>query len=114
MYTLIHLVLYTCISVLKLHYYKNIDVLYIKMLKALYRMLTATILYHKKNVHNFKTIRFKLNLYDPYNANLIVKNKQHTSTWHVNNFKSSHVDLTINDDFYAWLSTNMEAMKLER
>ena len=31
-----------------------------------------------------------------------MKGKQHTITWHVDDVKSSHMDSTVNDEFYAW------------
>ena len=66
-------------------------IIYVKMLKALYGMLTASILYYKKFVNDLKTIGFKLNPYDPCVANQIVNGMQHTITWHVDDVKSSQV-----------------------
>ena len=43
-----------------------------------------------------------MNPYDVCVANRIVKGKQHTITWHVDDVKSSHVDPKVNDDFYEW------------
>ena len=72
------------------------------MLKALYGMLTASILYYKKFVTDIKTIGFKLNPYDPCVANRVVNGKQHTVTWHVDDVKSSHINPKVNDEFYNW------------
>jgi hypothetical protein len=36
-------------------------------------------------------------------ANRMVKGKQHTVTWHVDDLKSSHVNPKVNDDFLIWL-----------
>jgi hypothetical protein len=44
-----------------------------------------------------------VNPYDPCVTNRIVKGKQHTVSWHVNDLKSSHVDSTVNDEFKNWL-----------
>jgi hypothetical protein len=44
-----------------------------------------------------------VNPYDPCVANRIVKGKQHTVSWHVDDLKSSHVDSTVNDEFENWL-----------
>jgi hypothetical protein len=38
-------------------------------------------------------------------VNRIVKGKQHTVTWHIDDLKSSHVDPQVNDKFLAWLKT---------
>jgi hypothetical protein len=45
----------------------------------------------------------EVNLYDPCVANHIVKVKQHTVSWHVDDLKSSHVDSKVNDQFLQWL-----------
>eukprot|EP00978_Attheya_sp_CCMP212_P035200 scaffold151672_cov35-Attheya_sp.AAC.2 len=36
----------------------------------------------------------------------MIKGKQHTLTWHIDNIKSSHVDSKVNTKFLAWLETN--------
>jgi hypothetical protein len=77
-------------------------IVYVKMLKALYGMLTASILFYNKFVSDIKTLRFELNPYDPCFANHKVNGKQHTVTWHVNNMKSSHIDPRVNNKFYKW------------
>ena len=71
---LVNILLETCPEVYDNYvFYKgktnNNKIIYVKNLKALYRMLTASILYYKKFVNNFKTIGFELNLYNPCVAN---------------------------------------------
>jgi hypothetical protein len=77
--------------------------LYVKVLKALYGMLEAALLFYKKLRKDLESVRFKVNSYDPCVANRTVSNKQHMVTWHVDNLKSSHVYSKVNDDFLKWL-----------
>ena len=83
---------------------KGKKVLYVRLLKALYGMLIASLLYYKRFVKDISTIGFKINPYDPCVANRIVNGKQHTITWHVDDLKSSHVDPKVNDEFLKWLN----------
>ena len=78
-------------------------VLYVRMLKALYGMLTASLLYYKKFKKDIEEIGFQLNPYEPCVANRTIGNKQHTITWHVDDIKSSHIDPKVNDNFHEWL-----------
>jgi hypothetical protein len=80
----------------------NSKVLYVDMMKALYGMMIASILYYKKFRHDIEKIGFVINPYDICVANRMVKGKQQTITWHVDDVKSSHVDPTVNDEFYQW------------
>jgi hypothetical protein len=82
---------------------KKQKVLYVRMLKALYGMLIASLLYYKKFRADIEGIRFVVNPYDPCVANQMIKGKQHTVTWYVDDLKSSHVDPKVNDDFHGWL-----------
>jgi hypothetical protein len=79
-------------------------VLYVMMLMVIYGMLQSLLLYYKKFRKDIKSIGFEVNPYDPCVANCIVKGKQHTVSWHVNDLKSSHVDSTVNDKFKNWLN----------
>jgi hypothetical protein len=85
-------------------YENGIKVLYVKVLKALYGMLIASLLFYKKLRKDLESIGFKVNPYDPCVANRIINGNQHTVTWHVDDLKSSHVDPKVNDKFLEWLS----------
>lgn len=78
-------------------------VVYVRMVKALYGLIIASLLYYKKFKKDIETIGFKVNPYDPCVANRVVNGKQHTVTWHVDDLKSSHVDPKVNDTFLEWL-----------
>jgi hypothetical protein len=75
------------------------DVLYVRMLMALYGMLVVSILYYKKFRKDIESIGFEVNPYDICVANRKVNGKQHTVTWHVDDVKSSHVNSEVKDDF---------------
>jgi hypothetical protein len=80
-------------------YEANKPVLYVRMLKALYGMLIASILYYKKFCKDIEGIGFVVNPYDPCVANRIQKGKQQTVTWHVDDLKISYIDPKVNDIF---------------
>jgi hypothetical protein len=93
-------------------YKANKPVLYVRMLRALYGMLVASILYYKKFCKDIKGIRFVVNPYDPYVANQRVKGKQQTVTWHVDDLKSSHVNPKVNNEFYKCLEATYGSKEL--
>jgi len=72
------------------------------MLKALYGMLVASLLYYKKFRKDIEGIGYEINPYDPCVGNKTVNGKQHTLVWHVDDVKASHVDKKVNDDFHKW------------
>ena len=78
-------------------------ILYVLMLKGLYGMLIASLLYYRKFVSDIKKIGFELNPYDPCTANRSVNGSQHTIVWHVDDIKSSHKNKEVNDRFFKWL-----------
>ena len=59
-------------------YEKGHKVLYVQVVRALYGMLVAALLWHKKFRADLESIGFKFNPYDPCVANRIVNGKQHT------------------------------------
>ena len=83
-------------------------VLYVKMLKALYGMLKASILYYKKFRTDIESIGYLVNPYDACVTNKIINGEQHTLTWHVDDVKASHVDTKVNDNFTNGVKVNME------
>ena len=83
-------------------YDNNKKVLYVRMLKALYGMMIASVLYYKKFRKDIESIGYEVNPYDNCVANKNIKGKQHTITWHVDDVKSSHVDPGVNKEFYKW------------
>jgi hypothetical protein len=83
---------------------KGQKVLYVKMHKALYGMLRSALLFYRKLVGDLENDGFQINPYDPCVANRIVRGKQQTVIWHVDDLKASHVDPEVNSDFGRWLT----------
>ena len=80
-------------------------VLYVRMIKALYGMMIASILYYKKFRKDIESIGFELNPNDMSVVNRMVNGKQHTVTWnawHIDDVKSIHVDPKVNAKFHTW------------
>ena len=78
-------------------------VLYVQVLRALYGMLQAALLWYKKFRSELEEEGFKFNPYDPCVANRMRKGSQHTIVFHVDDIKSSHKLPKVNDDFAEWL-----------
>ena len=83
-------------------YERNKKVLYVRMNKALYGMMIASVLYYKKFRKDIESIGYEVNPYDNCVANKVVNGEQHTIKWHVDDAKASHVDAKVNDEFYNW------------
>ena len=84
-------------------------IIYVKLQKALYGTLQASLLFWKNLTKTLKDSGFEINLYDWCVANKIVNSKQLTVVWHVNDLKISHVDkevvtecINILDQKYGW------------
>jgi hypothetical protein len=74
------------------------------MQKAIYGLLRSALLFYKKLVANLESIGFKLNPYDPCEANKEVNGTQMMVCWHVDNLKVSHMDPKENTRFGDWFS----------
>jgi hypothetical protein len=85
--------------------YKGETVLYVRLLNALYGIMKAALLYYQRFVTDLKSIGFEINPYDPCVANKIVKGKQLTVVWHVDDLKVSHVSSNIVTKMADWLKS---------
>jgi hypothetical protein len=83
---------------------KGRKVLYVLVLRAIYGMLVASLLWYKKFRSDLEQIGFHFNDYDPCVANCMVNGKQHTIRFHVDDVKASHIDPMVNNKFDAWLN----------
>uniref|UniRef100_A0A7S1V1J3 Reverse transcriptase Ty1/copia-type domain-containing protein n=1 Tax=Grammatophora oceanica TaxID=210454 RepID=A0A7S1V1J3_9STRA len=79
-------------------------VLYVVVLKAIYGMLVASLLFYKKFRVDLEGVDFVFNDYDPCVANRMIRGKQQTVRFHVDDVMSSHVDPKVNDEFDKWLN----------
>ncbi len=64
--------------------------LYVKMLKAMYGLMRAALLFYLKLCADLQEYGFTMNEYDPCVANKMIDGKQLTVTWHVDDLKASH------------------------
>ena len=72
------------------------------VLRAIYGMLVASLLFYKKLRKDLENIKFVFNLYDPCVANRIINGSQHTIRFHVDDVMSSHEKSKVNDKFGKW------------
>jgi hypothetical protein len=82
-------------------------VLYVQVMRAIYGMLEAVILWYKKFRGELEQKGFKFNPYDPYVANRTEKGSQHMLLFHMDDLKSSHKDSKVNGQFDKWLQENL-------
>jgi hypothetical protein len=78
-------------------YEKNRKVLYVQVMRVIYEMLEAALLWYKKFQGELEQILFKFNPFDPCVANCTEKGSQHTLLFHVVDRKSSDKDPKVND-----------------
>ena len=84
-------------------YERGRKVVYVQVLKAIYGMLTASLLWYKKFRKDLEAIGFKFNDYDACIANRIKDGSQQTIRFHVDDIMSSHKNPKVNDKFGEWL-----------
>jgi hypothetical protein len=72
--------------------------LYLQVLRALYGMLVAALLWHRQFREDLESVGFKFNVYDPCVANRKVRKKQQTVKFHVDDLMSEHVDYEYESD----------------
>ena len=82
---------------------KGHKVVYVQVMKAIYGMLTASLLWYKKFRKDLEGIGFKFNDYDACIANRIKDGSQQTIRFHVDDIMSSHMNPQVNDKFGHWL-----------
>jgi len=85
-------------------------VLIVECLNAVYGTMVAALLYYKKFVKSLKSQAFKLNPYDGCMANKIVKGKQITIFFHVDDCKISHEVPQVIDETMKWLKAEYESI----
>jgi hypothetical protein len=87
-------------------YEKNRKVVYVQVMRAIYRMLEATLLWYKKLRGELEQAGFKFNPYNPCVANQTEEGSQHTLLFLMDDLKSSHKDSKVNCKFDKWLQNN--------
>jgi hypothetical protein len=81
----------------------DLKVLIVECFNAIYGMMVAALLYHKKFVKSLTKQGFKLNPYGGCVTNKIVKGKLITICFHVDNCKISHKYSKVVDETIKWL-----------
>jgi hypothetical protein len=79
-------------------------VLYVQVLRGLYGMLIAALMWFQKFKTDLMEIGYKFNPYDPCVANKKIEGKRHTVRFHVDDVMASHVNTNINDEFHKWMN----------
>ena len=80
--------------------YKNgVTTIYIEIIKALYGIIEAPLLWYQHLKLDLVKDRFIVNPYNLCVANKTINGKQLTVTWHVDDPKISHVDEQVVEDF---------------
>ena len=86
----------------KVVFEKGKKVLCVQVLRAIYGMLDAALLYYKKFCKDLEEIGFKFNPHDACVANKKVQGRRLTVCFHVDDLKVSHVITRVVDDFIQW------------
>jgi hypothetical protein len=71
---------------------KGKKVLYLRLQKALYRMMKSTLSFYRKLISKLKGMGFEVNPYDPCIVNKMVNDSQMTVRWHVDDLMISHTN----------------------
>ena len=69
---------------------KGNSLLYVKLLKALYGLMEASLMFYQKLRKDLEDKEFEVNPYDPCVANKMIDGSQFTIVWHVDDLKLSH------------------------
>ncbi len=85
-------------------------VLIVECLNAIYGMMVAALLYYKKCVKSLTKQGFKLDPYDGCVANKIVKGKQITICFYVEDCKISYENSKVVDETTKWLQADYESI----
>ena len=95
----------------KIVYKKGKQVLYLEVLKAIYGMLIASLLWYRKFRKELESIGFEFNSYDPCVANRLVRTHQQTIRFHVDDLLVSCIDKKANDELYSWCNKKYGSIK---
>lgn len=80
-------------------------VLLVRLEKALYGIMQASLIFYQQLSRDLKQKGFKINPYDPCVANMDVDGSQLTVIWHVDDMKVSHVKSQVATDTIKWLQS---------
>jgi hypothetical protein len=89
---------------------KGTKQLLVQCQNAIYGTMVASLLYYRKFCKSLKDIGFEFNPYDPCVANKIIKGKQMTICFHVDDCKLSHKSPKEMDKMIKWLKEEYESI----
>ncbi len=89
---------------------KGGKMLLVECMNAIYGTMIAGLLYCRNFAESLERKKFIKNPYDPCIWNKVIKRKQCTICFHVDNCKISHVILKVIDDMIAWLPQEYESI----
>jgi hypothetical protein len=87
---------------------KGVKTLSVECMNAIYGTMTAGLLYYRNFAESLERKKFIKNPYDPYLWNKVMRGKQCTICFHVDDCKISHVILRVINDMIAWLHQEYE------
>ena len=71
---------------------KGEAMLYVRLSKAMYRLLQSVLLFYQKLRQELEDYGFEINPYGPCVASKVINGSQMTVTWHVDDLNVSHND----------------------
>ena len=81
-------------------------VFYVVVLRAIYGILVALLLFYKKYIGDLENVAFDFNPYYPYVANRIKVSKQHKMRFYVEYVSSSVLNPEVKGDFNKSMNCN--------
>ncbi|CAJ1960266.1 unnamed protein product [Cylindrotheca closterium] len=86
-------------------------VIYVVILRAIYGMLQASLLWYRHLRASLEEYGFVFNKYDPCIANRMVNGKQLTIRFHVDDVLASHMEQAVLEDFFTWINERYGGLK---
>jgi hypothetical protein len=85
-------------------------VVLVQCLNAVYGTMVAALLYYRKFVKSLMKQGYNINPYDGCVVNKVVKGKQVTICFHIDDYKISHKSSGVIDDTIAWLRVEYKSI----
>jgi hypothetical protein len=89
---------------------KGVKQLIVQCLNAIYGTMVASLLYYRKFSKSLIDEGYEFNSYDPCVANKMIRGKQMTICFHVDDCKLSHVSTKVMDSTIKWLKREYESI----
>jgi hypothetical protein len=86
-------------------------VIYVVILRAIYGMLQASLLWYRNLRASLEEYGFVFNRYDPCIANRMINGKQLTIRFHVDDVLASHMEQAVLEDFFTWINERYGGLK---